>query len=245
MNAHTLNRLWVIGVVWFFLSGAAVPAEEGLPGAPAGFSPVFSIISEVEEATGHTNDSSGTTVTENTVNENHAGNFLSSIFGSISENVGIVSINQSSGSIVNQSNLRAFFFSTDPDSLTEFRLAKISAVDANTIVESGAKQRRDVLEDSFWDNTMLLGVNQTAGNFNQQSNTAVVVVGGLAVLTDEELGHTRASNVLDSEDNAQHLEDLITDCFSNSQGIFQVTQAAGNFNIQRNNLTLSFREMDF
>jgi hypothetical protein len=198
---------------------------------------------DTENGSSNVRGTSSTSIVKNTLNENNIDNFLSSIFGSVTDNTGIININQSSGCVDNQSNVRAFYLSANPAAITKININKFSEISKNTI-EVTAKKRQDVIDESFWNNSIVLGINQTAGNLNQQSNTAVMMMGGLVSLTDEELDNTHAYNTINSQNNIEIIEDIITDCFVNSKGIFQVTQAAGNVNIQENNLCFSFREIN-
>jgi hypothetical protein len=166
----------------------------------------------------------------------------SSIVGSVNDNQGIMSINQSSGSINNQSNVRIVSLSPDLSAITEIRIERSPELNSNKInTVGGIKQ--DLIDKSFRDNVGIMGVNQAAGNFNHQGNTAVVVMGGLVSLTEADLNNVRASNNDRAQKNIEVLEDIIRDSFSNSQGIFQVTQSAGDLNILENNLGLSIREI--
>ena len=70
-----------------------------------------------------------------------------------------------------------------------------------------------------------------------------MVVGGTAALSDAELQSTRATNGEIDEEAVAVLEDRVTNSFTNSQGIFQVSQASGSVNLQENNLAISFRQI--
>ncbi len=172
------------------------------------------------------------------------GNSVSSLFNAVQDNIGIISVNQSSGNLVHQSNLRAFYLSDKPDATFDMGVDQTSVLDAVTFTESGVSARRNLLDGSFQDNTVLVGINQSSGNLNQQGNHAIVVVGGVAALSDAELQSTRATNSEIDEEAVAVLEDMVTNSFTNSQGIFQVSQASGSVNIQENNLAISFRQIN-
>lgn len=175
--------------------------------------------------------------------EESVGNSISSLFNAIQDNTGIISVNQSSGNLVHQSNLRAFYLSDQPDATFGIGIDQTSELDFVTLTESGVSARRNRLDGSFQDNTVLVGINQSAGNLNQQGNRAIVVIGGMAALSDAELQNNRATSSDIDEEAVAILEDRVTNSFSNSRGIFQVSQAAGSVNIQENNLAISFRQI--
>ncbi len=53
-----------------------------------------------------------------------------------------------------------------------------------------------------------------------------------------------SKNKVTDEEAVAVLEDMVTNSFTNSQGIFQVSQASGSVNIQENNLAISFRQIN-
>lgn len=175
--------------------------------------------------------------------EESVANSITSLLNSVQDNTGIISLNQSSGNFVHQSNVRAFYLSEDPDTVFDIGTHITSILDLVSLTESGVSERRDLLIGSFQDDNVLVGINQSAGNLNQQSNSAIVIVGGLAALSDAELDSTRATSNEIDENQVEVLEDMITNSFVNSQGIFQVSQAAGSVNIQENNLAISYRQL--
>jgi hypothetical protein len=170
---------------------------------------------------------------------------ITSLVDAIQDNTGIISLNQSSGSYINQANIRTFYVAEDPQMVVEAGVDKSSMLDVAFFTESGVLEKRNHLLGSFRDNTVLVGINQSAGNLNQQANTAVVVIGGLAALSNAELKSTRATNGEIDEEPAMVLEDVIANSFAGSRGIFQVSQASGSVNIQENNLAVSYREFFF
>ena len=98
-----------------------------------------------------------------------------------------------------------------------------------------------MIDGSFKNNRGVAGINQSAGSLNSQSNTLVVGVGGLVSISEGELDHVSPSNMPRKETGVR--QDIIRDSFSASNGIVQVTQSAGDRNIQANNIAFSFREI--
>lgn len=171
---------------------------------------------------------------------------VSSLFNAARKNTGLVSVNQSSGNLVHQSNLRAFYlFADDLKSQgLDIDVTSESIIDAVSLVESGIAEKKTLIDASFGENTTLLGVNQSAGNLNQQGNNLFLVVGGKAALTDADLATTRAEIHELEENEVAVLEDVITNSFRDSRGVFQVSQASGSVNIQQNNLVISTRRIN-
>ena len=236
-----LLGLW-ISIPWW--GGAEIRAES-LP--PAAIEEGFSATSTRSGAEGTATTTQGRLGDSEEVQqaaiEESVGNSISSLFNAVQDNIGIISLNQSSGNLVHQSNLRAFYLSDQPDATFDMGVNQTSVLDSVTITESGVSARKNLLDGSFQDNTVLVGINQSAGNLNQQGNHAIVVVGGTAALSDAELQSTRATNGEIDEEAVAVLEDRVTNSFTNSQGIFQVSQASGSVNLQENNLAISFRQI--
>jgi len=159
------------------------------------------------------------------------------IVGSVKGNLGIVSLNQASGNMNNQSNLRVFSLGS---SVQEIQMKRVIGLGSDEVYSIGGP-RQNLIEASFQNNSGIMGINQSAGSLNSQSNTLIMAVGGLVSIAEAELDDVSASNLLREEAGAR--EDIIRDSFSNSRGIVQVTQSAGDMNIQANNLAFSFREI--
>lgn len=154
---------------------------------------------------------------------------------------GILSVNQSSGDLNNQSNLRVLGVVTGPSAMNDVQLNATVYLEGNSITSVGGS-RADLIENSFQNSAGVLGIHQSAGNLNVQRNTLVMVIGGEASLSEMELGNVTASNSA-SYENPGGRSDIIRDSFANTSGIVQVTQSAGDLNVLGNNLALSFREV--
>lgn len=165
----------------------------------------------------------------------------SEITGSGTGSSGILSINQSSGDLNNQSNLRVLGIVSEPSAMNLVDLSATVVMEGNTLRSTGGS-RSDIIENSFHDRAGVIGVHQAAGNLNVQRNTLVMVIGGEASLSEMELGDVTASNSA-SYENSGSRSDIIRDSFANTSGIVQVTQSAGDLNVLGNNLALSFREV--
>lgn len=154
---------------------------------------------------------------------------------------GILSLNQSSGDLNNQSNLRVLGVVTEPSAMNDVQLSATVYLEGNHIRSVGGS-RADLIENSFQDSAGIIGIHQSAGSLNVQRNTLVIVIGGEASLSEMELGDVTASNSA-SYENPGGRSDIIRDSFANTSGIVQVTQSAGDLNVLGNNMALSFREV--
>ncbi len=166
------------------------------------------------------------------------------ISGSSNENSGIISINQASGSMNNQENVRIVTLISEANSLSNMQMSKVARISSNETQTKGSNNRKNIIEDSFNDNTGIIGVNQSSGNYNIQSNNLLMAVGGLVTLDNIELeGVIFSDNVIDQDESGDR-QNLVNNSFSNTSGIVQVTQASGDMSVLGNNLALSMREIN-
>jgi hypothetical protein len=166
------------------------------------------------------------------------------IVGSGNGGTGIINVNQASGSMNDQANLRAIALSLDSPDATGTTAISLGggAVLGDNQIDSTRALRSDVIDSSFQNSVGIIGVNQSSGNMNTQRNVlALALGGGAATLTEGELADLRAPNSLTQEGGSRI--DTITNSFSNTQGIVQVTQSAGDLNVLGNNLAISLREV--
>lgn len=172
----------------------------------------------------------------------------SRIEGSGRDNAGILSINQDSGNLNNQANVRALALVTGRAQVAAIvnalsAWASATATD-NTVVTHGAA-RANVIADSFHRTVGITGVNQAAGSLNQQANvlglafgSAVGAPGELMALHDTTLGEVSvARNTI--EDQVASRSDTITDAFRDYRGVAQVSQVSGDLNVVRSAVNIS------
>ena len=173
-----------------------------------------------------------------------------SITDSINGNQGIVGVNQDVGNMANQSNIVAF--ATD-----------VSVPVGNTFANSQADISQDNQSNFVWhvepvftgsgpptnlsatisgsinSNTGVVGVNQNAGNMNNQTNSLALAVGPDAVyaLAEANLGQENAHNIV-MELNTGKAES-ISGSVNHNTGIVQVNQSVGNMNNQASAFSIS------
>ncbi len=171
------------------------------------------------------------------------------IDGSVNTNSGIVGVNQDVGNFANQSNIVSIALSTSTSSVTN---AEASVSQANT--NSSATELEEFfsllpginalnnqnasITGSVNGNTGVVGVNQNAGNMNNQTNALALAVGpgSTTALAEADLGQENFNDVV--HDVNTHRADLISGSVQGNTGITTVNQSVGNFNNQ--STTISF-----
>jgi hypothetical protein len=173
-----------------------------------------------------------------------------SITDSINGNQGIVGVNQDVGNMANQANIVAF--ATDVTSPTGSTFANsqadISQDNQNNFVwhvespftGSGPPTNLSAtIDGSINDNIGVVGVNQNAGNMNNQTNSLALAVGPDAVyaLAEANLGQENAHNIVMELNTGK--ADTITGSINGNTGIVQVNQSVGNMNNQASAFSIS------
>jgi len=187
------------------------------------------------------------------VNQMLIGNYLeerdvistSIMQGTFVDGRGILSVNQASGNLNNQANVRVLAFAEGEGLLYDLSLATSARSIKNTVIVYGG-EREDRISNSFAGAVGIVGVNQSAGSLNQQVNVVVLGIGvalepDVVALGDATLGETIADNSASSSSNRA---DLITDSFTGFRGIAQVNQSSGDLNIVGNSVGFSFMRIN-
>lgn len=174
--------------------------------------------------------------------EEHAATSRSSISQSFQGDLGVINANQSSGHLNTQANVRAFAFGRAGSGAA---LSITPRRSDTTIVATGGA-RRTRLVDSFQGSAGLVGVNQSAGNLNQQVNAVALAIGldveGVSpVLGDAELSAIGGAGRRTGERGPR--ADVIDGSFGGFGGVAQVSQSSGDGNVITNALSASFKVM--
>ncbi|NOS76557.1 MAG: hypothetical protein HOP35_01285 [Nitrospira sp.] len=161
-------------------------------------------------------------------------------------NAGIVNVNQEAGNVNNQANVRVLaFMATEVGSIIgALNLAVSQNLTNNTVVSDGG-ERSTRIANSFGNAAGIVGVNQTAGNANNQLNVLGMAVGDTLgpdalPINDTTLGQV-SSGKRDAPVNNSARADVIENSFSNFRGIAQVNQSSGDLNSVGNVLGVSFQ----
>jgi len=157
--------------------------------------------------------------------------------GSVNDNTGIVGVNQDVGNMVNQANNVAFAITDSESSLTHSEAWAEQINQENDSVQDEALDLTDadkeaIIEESVNDNDGIVGVNQNAGNNNNQANGVAMAVGegSHVALAEAALGQTNTLNVNIAE--ATLHRDLIHESVTGNSGVVSVNQTVGNNNNQ-------------
>jgi hypothetical protein len=154
---------------------------------------------------------------------------------------GILSVNEASGHINNQANVRVLVIGDGEGLVYDYSLAVSARSIKNTVISTGGEYENRIT-NSFGGGVGIVGVNQSAGSLNQQVNVLVLGIGvalgpEVVALGDADLGGTIAENSVSS---GGHRSDIITDSFAGFRGIAQVNQSSGDLNIVGNAVGFSF-----
>jgi hypothetical protein len=178
--------------------------------------------------------------------------------GSVSGASGIVNVNQSPGSINNQGNAVAVSYSDTPQTIKEvtdplmgeteymggvFLHAESSAElinggtddgTGNSVTADPGTTRSNSIDAAATSLTGILGINQSAGNINNQNNAVSISVGSaVAALSEADLGLCNVGNNSD-EDGTVTTDSITLGALAASAGIIGVNQSSGNMNNQAN-----------
>jgi hypothetical protein len=168
------------------------------------------------------------------------------LIDSVLNNDGIVGVNQDVGNMVNQANILAFArteFTDGESQIVSDAEAEIDQVNRNNIVrqEEFLPQIDDIFDDpdheatisnSIIGNDGIVGVNQNAGNMNNQTNAVAMVIGegNATVLTEASLGQENSFNNVTGIETVK--VDLISGSINENSGVVSVNQSVGNMNNQ-------------
>jgi len=172
----------------------------------------------------------------------------SRIENSFLRNQGLVSVNQDSGNMNNQANVRVIAFA-EGDAQVVLPGIDLSARSGdNEIISNGGMPHTDAIVGSFNDTTGIVGVNQSSGSLNQQANVVAIAVGlrtspEVAILDEHDLDAVMPEPSADAVEPTEPRSETIMDSFANFRGIAQVSQSAGNENNISNVIGVSVNVM--
>jgi hypothetical protein len=164
---------------------------------------------------------------------------------SVQGNEGIVNVNQDVGNMVNQGNMLAFArteFTDGVSLMVSDAEAEIDQLNTDNVVRQEEllpegpifldPDHEAIIENSITDNNGVVGVNQNAGNANNQTNAVAMVIGAgnSVVLTEAALGQETSGNKITGIETVKI--DLLSASVSNNSGVVSVNQSVGNMNNQ-------------
>lgn len=151
---------------------------------------------------------------------------------------GVINVNQAPGSINNQGNAASVAIAQAGNaaigaSATAEKLNDDNKVDAQASVRSNA------IEPAFMAAKGIIGVNQAAGNLNNQDNATSLGVGAnsMAAVSASDLGLVNMGN--EGSYFATTKTDALNGGFVGAAGVIGVNQSSGDMNNQANVVSLS------
>jgi hypothetical protein len=169
---------------------------------------------------------------------------LAVVRDSFQGNRGIIGANQNSGNLNNQANVHVIAHNSSGPTIQLGHAAIEQRLEENTIVTSGAA-REDRIQDSFGGTVGIVGINQSAGNLNNQANVMAITLGigsEFLPLEDSSLGAVNTGNKLTPGPPGPK-SDVIVGSFAGFRGLAQVSQSAGDLNSVSNKMNISFSAM--
>ncbi len=172
------------------------------------------------------------------------------ITNSVNENQGVIGLNQDTSNMVNQANLVSLALTNTGNGTEEASLtnSQAEAEQINTFNRVTHFEVLDVdltpdltasIEGSINDNTGVVGVNQNAGNMNNQLNALALAVGlgSKFALSEASLGQFNVGNSVDEIETVK--TNLLSFSVNGNSGIVGVNQSTGNMNNQASLVSMS------
>ncbi|MFH1147931.1 MAG: hypothetical protein V1736_09530 [Pseudomonadota bacterium] len=152
---------------------------------------------------------------------------------------GVVSLNQSPGSINNQGNATSVAVTDVGQAFVHAEASVEKDLYGNT-VGTYQPNRTNLIDAALTGVTGILNVNQSAGNINNQNNATGLAVGAnsIAALSEADLGMDNYENT-SFEDGGLLTDTLTNGALQGSFGIVNVNQSSGCMNNQANVVSVS------
>jgi hypothetical protein len=169
---------------------------------------------------------------------------------SVNDNSGIVGVNQDVGNMVNQANVVALAVTNSESALThaqaetdQVNTLNFSVHREDTAFDINAPEANPnltaTITGSINGNAGVVGVNQNAGNMNNQANLVALAVGlgSEFALSEASLGQVNRSNTVIEVQTVKF--GRIEGSINNNSGIVGVNQSVGNMNNQASAVSVS------
>jgi len=181
----------------------------------------------------------GTIKTINNLFEESGAGSKSTIQDSCNNDIGLLSINQASGSMNSQSNNAIITFQSEGDILN-ISSDILGVSTGNKLKITGTSSRESLICNSFSDAKGVFMINQSPGNLNQQSNVFILSIGKPVVLAEQELSMVSSDNAIEYDKDASiERKDVLMNSFTNSSGVGIISQSSGDLNIIQNTVAIS------
>jgi hypothetical protein len=158
-----------------------------------------------------------------------SGNFLS----------GVLSVNQEAGNMNNQANIRSIAIAMANGGLGDVQINVNTSQELrkNNLEVLNAGATSVTIDNSFNNGSGIVGINQTAGNLNQQLSVVAIGIGlnvgpDVIQIGDAQLGQigTDADNHRTDDGTLDTGHNSLTNSFNDFTGIAQVSQVTGDVN---------------
>jgi hypothetical protein len=183
------------------------------------------------------------------------------ILDSVSGNTGVVGVNQDVGNMVNQANAVSLAETISVSSITEsqahaeqdnfdneaIEFERLTFLDGTPVTPADLPidplaldpDKTAYILNSVNNNEGIVGVNQNAGNNNNQANGVALAVGfgSHVALAEADLGQYNAFNTVESFETFR--PDLIQGSINDNSGVVTVNQTTGNNNNQGSMISFS------
>jgi len=172
------------------------------------------------------------------------------ITNSVNGNQGVVGLNQDTSNMVNQANLVSLALTNTGNGTEEASLtnSQAEAEQINTFNMVTHYEVLDidlvpnltaVIDNSINDDSGVVGVNQNAGNMNNQLNAVALAVGlgSKFALSEASLGQFNTSNSVDEIETVR--SNLIMASLNGNTGVVGANQSTGNMNNQASLVSMS------
>jgi len=171
------------------------------------------------------------------------------ITNSVNGNQGVVGLNQDTSNMVNQANLVSLALTNTGNGTEEASLtnSQAEAEQINTFNNVTHFEVQDVLvpdltasiDNSINDDSGVVGVNQNAGNMNNQLNAVALAVGlgSKFALSEASLGQFNTSQFVDEIETVK--SNLIMASVNGNTGVVGVNQSTGNMNNQASMVSMA------
>jgi hypothetical protein len=152
---------------------------------------------------------------------------------------GVLSVNQEAGNMNQQANIRAIAMADAAAGvgMVTIDVNTVQELRGNTLTLIDPGPSEATIQNSFNNGTGVVGINQAAGNLNQQ--LTVVAIGiGLNVGPDAiQMGDAQLGDIGTDQDNSKTLQgpestgqNTLADSFNDFTGIAQISQVTGDLN---------------
>jgi hypothetical protein len=152
---------------------------------------------------------------------------------------GVLSVNQEAGNMNQQANVRSIAVAMGDGGFGDVQIDinTVQEMRGNTLLLQDTGPTSVTIDNSFNNGSGIVGINQTAGNLNQQLNVVAIGIGlnvgpDAVQVGDAQLGQigTDADNQRIDDGTVDTGHNSLTNSFNDFSGIAQISQVTGDMN---------------